>query len=100
MEPNKAEVQNVIDRWRVELEIDSNDSETTMAVYGYLPKGVRILFGMVQEERKMRLVDEVIDDYLREADPELAVTLLRDVDTLLGALDEISDYRFGPYDGK
>lgn len=91
-------IQDAIDRWKVEIEIDPvGTSGKTVALYGYLPTGMRILLGMAQEERRMRYVDEVIDEYLREADPVLAASLLQDVDALLGALDEIENYRFGPY---
>lgn len=97
----KPKVQEVIDRWKIEIEIDAlGDEEKSMALYGYLPTGMRILLGMVQEERRMRYVDEVIDEYLREADPVLAEALLKDVDVLLNELDEIENYRFGPYEKK
>lgn len=97
--PRKPEVQEVIDRWKIELEVDAQVNNS-MALYGYLPTGVRILLGMVQEERRMRFVDDVIEEYLREADPVLAAELLKDVDTLLGELDDIENYRFGPYEQK
>lgn len=97
----KLEVQKVIDRWKVEIEIDTlKDNERTIAFYGYLPTGTRILLGIVQDGRRMRYVDEVIDEYLREANPELAEMLLKDVDTLLSEFDEIANYRFGPYENK
>jgi hypothetical protein len=97
----KPEIQEAIDRWKVEIEIDPiGNSGKSVAIYGYLPTGMRILLGMMQEERRMRYVDEVIDEYLREADPVLAAALLQDVDTLLAALDEIENYRFGPYGDK
>ena len=94
----KPEIQDAINRWQVEIEIDPvGHSGKSVAIYGYLPTGMRILLGIAQEERRMRYVDEVIDEYLREADPVLAAALLQDVDALLGALDEIENYRFGPY---
>lgn len=94
----KPEVQDVIDRWKIEIEVDAQ-LKKSLALYGYLPTGVRILLGMVQEERRMRFVDDIIDEYLREADPVLAEALLKDVDILLGDLDEIENYRFGPHEG-
>lgn len=95
---SKPEVQQIIERWKIEVEVDLlRDDEKSFAIYGYLPSGMRILLGLVQEERRMRYVDEVIDEYLREADPVLAAKLLNDVDILLGELDEIANYRFGPY---
>lgn len=97
--PLKPEVQEAIDRWKIEIEVDAQ-LKKSLALYGYLPTGVRILLGMVQEERRMRFVDDVIDEYLREADPNLAEALLKDVDTLLGELDEIESYRLGPYEGR
>ena len=94
----KPEIQDAIDRWKVEIEIDPvGPSGKSVAIYGYLPTGMRILLGMAQEERRMRYVDEIIDEYLHEADPVLAAALLQDVDALLGVLDEIENYRFGPY---
>ena len=94
----KPEIQSAIDRWKVELEVDPFGSAgKSVALYGYLPTGMRILLGMAQEERRMRYVDEVIDEYLREAGPVMAAALLQDVEVLLEALDEIENYRIGPY---
>lgn len=94
----KPEIQRAINRWKVEIEVDPlANAGKSVALYGYLPSGMRILLGMAQEARRVRYVDEVIDEYLREADPVLAAALLQDVDVLLEALDEIENYRFGPY---
>ena len=98
---SKPKLQDLIDRWKIEIEVDAYGSvEKSVAFYGHLPTGMRILLGMIHEDRRMRHVDEVIDAYLREEDPVLADALLKDVDTLLGQLDEIENYRFGPHDSE
>ena len=97
----RPQIQNLIDRWKIEVEVDTyGGEEKSFAFYGRLPTGMRILLGMIHEDRRMRHVDEVIDAYLREEDPVLAEALLKDVDTLLGELDEIENYKFGPHDSE
>ncbi len=94
----RTDVQDVINRWKIEVEVDPTArSGRSVAVYGYLPTGIRILLVIANEERRMRYVDEVIDEYLREVDPVLAAALLEDIDALMAVLDEIESYRLGPY---
>lgn len=96
---SKTHLQDLIDRWKVEVEVDTYGSnKKSVALYGHLPTGVRILFGMIREEGRVRHVDDFVDVFLRDKDPIMAAALLRDVDTLLGELDEIGNYRFGPHD--
>jgi hypothetical protein len=85
----EAKVQNAIDRWKVELEVFSL-TDRSVACYGYLPSGSRILLGVVEENRCLRRVDEIIDEYLAEADPILAAELLNDVDAIL---DELTSFK-------
>lgn len=99
--PSKPDIQNLIDRWKIEIEVDGlGTNQKSVAFYGRLPRGMRILLGMIHEDQRMRHVDEVIDAYLREEDPVMAEALLTDVDRLLGELDIVENYRFGPYDSE